>query len=96
MDDFRYVWCPECKCWIPADDVVTEVIDGNVVTVCSYCLGEKPLPYNAYLKRHGFVHDPNFGKVQCVYCDSYDTVENDTSGGYYCNNCNEQFRRFLL
>lgn len=81
MAKFAYAHCPECKKWVPADHM--NYFDG--LRVCDWCLNqtqEKP-PHNK------FVYDPNYGKVQCIMCDSYDT--DYVNGKYKCSNCGEEF-----
>jgi len=99
-----YAHCPECKCWVPSDDMVYDYDDdGRLLKVCLYCLGEKELPYNPALGRKGFVLDEHYGQVQCLYCDSWNTEEydpikypeNGSWGLYHCMECGEFFRRIL-
>ena len=83
MADLGYCHCPECKKWIPSNHM--NYFDG--IRVCDWCLNqeqEKP-PHNR------FVHDPNYGKVQCIWCDSYNTERVKGTKRIKCNNCEEEF-----
>ena len=82
---FSYVHCPECKKWVPADSM--NYFDG--MRVCNWCLNqeqEQP-PHDK------FVYDPNFGKAQCIMCDSYDTnyIANTRPAKFKCSACGEEF-----
>lgn len=77
-----YSWCPECKKWIPGQYM--NYFDG--IKVCDWCMNqeqEKP-PHNK------FIHDPYYGKKQCIMCDSYNTVCIGNER-YKCNDCEEEF-----
>lgn len=80
-----FIYCRTCSCWVYAHDYVIETTEeGHNITMCLECLTGEALSW----KRE----DLTYGRVQCIWCDSYDTVkkEGDT---YECNECNETFRR---
>ncbi len=88
--------CPECKCWVPAESMNYDTEGGVLTRVCNYCLGIEELPWNPALNRAGFVYDPNHGKMQCLYCDGYNTEELVPDWGKFrCRDCGEIFRRNL-
>lgn len=85
MPSFEYIFCPDCKKWIPVGNV--NHFDG--IIVCDWCLNqeqEQP-PHNT------FVYEPNYGKVQCIMCDSYDTdfIVGTEPRKYKCHECGEEF-----
>lgn len=83
LNEMSFAWCQECKCWVPASKM--NYFDGN--RVCQWCLDGVPTPEN-------FVRDPHHEQTQCIYCDSYDTVEQQPNWGTFkCNSCGETFRR---
>lgn len=77
-----YCHCPECKKWVPSNSM--NYFDG--IRVCNWCLNQETTPDE-------FVHDPYFGKTQCIMCDSYDTrcLLGPTPRKYICNECGEEF-----
>ena len=80
-----YCHCPECEKWVPSESM--NYFDG--IRVCNWCLNEeqeKP-PHNK------FVHDPSYGKIQCIMCDSYNTlyIEGTKPRKYVCRECGEEF-----
>ena len=82
---FEYSFCPDCKKWIPAEFM--HYFDG--IKVCDWCMNQEQeeYPHNTY------VHEPYYGKAQCIMCDSYDTsyVEGTKPKKYKCNECGEEF-----
>lgn len=54
--------------------------------VCNWCLNQEQNepPHDR------FICDPNFGKVQCIMCDSYNTKEL-RKNKYQCRECGEEF-----
>lgn len=82
MPSFEYSFCPECKKWIPIDKI--HYFDG--MRVCDWCLNQIPSPTE-------FVCEPNYGKVQCIMCDSYNTfyIEGTRPKKYTCRDCGEEF-----
>ena len=74
--------CPECKKWVPADRM--NYFDG--LRVCDWCLNQEQevAPHDT------FVHDPHFGQVQCIMCDSYETHE-FSKNKFKCRECGEEF-----
>lgn len=82
---FSYNHCQECKKWVPSDRM--NYFDG--MRICDWCLNqeqEQP-PHDK------FVYAPNFGKVQCIMCDSYDTdyIAGTLPRKYKCRECEEEF-----
>ena len=80
-----YSFCTDCRKWVPVEYM--NYFDG--MRVCDWCLNqeqEKP-PHNK------FVRTPNYGGVQCVMCDSYDTgyIEGTHPEKYKCRECGEEF-----
>lgn len=80
MDLYSRCHCPECKRWVPPDRM--NYFDG--LRVCDWCLDQVPFDSDQ------FVYDPNFGKVQCIMCDSYGTQEL-SKNKYKCRECGEEF-----
>ena len=80
-----YCHCPECKKWVPSDSM--NYFDG--MRVCNWCLNQE----QEKTTHNKFVHDPNFGKVQCIWCDSYNTrrLSGPIPRKYFCNECGEEF-----
>lgn len=80
-------WCPICHRWVPASKMNYDVDDdGRIIRMCGYCI--EGVDTN-------FVKEEHHEQIQCVYCDSYDTVELAPQWNTYkCNNCGETFRRF--
>lgn len=80
-----YSYCPECQKWIPSECM--NYFDG--IRVCNWCLNQEQdrPPHDK------FVHDPYYGKVQCIMCDSYNTVyiEGTKPRKYLCRECGEEF-----
>lgn len=85
MAGHSYCHCPECKKWVPSDSM--NYFDG--IRVCHWCLNQiqEQFPHNK------FVHDPNFGKEQCIMCDSYETeyISGTKPPKYKCRECGEEF-----
>lgn len=80
-NDSTYVWCPECRKWVPADLMQ---YDDNV-RVCTPCL-------EGTSDRNNYLLDEYHEQIQCIYCDGYNTKE--TLGSLWvCNDCGEIFRR---
>jgi len=77
-----YCHCPECEKWVPSDSMNYF----NSIRVCDWCLNEEHTPDK-------FVHDPNHGRIQCIFCDSYDTTHllGPIPRKYRCNVCGEEF-----
>ena len=82
---FGYVFCPDCKKWIPGRYI--NYFEG--IIVCNWCLNqeqEKP-PHDK------FVYDPHHGHAQCIMCDSYETdyIPGTKPRKYKCRECGEEF-----
>lgn len=61
---------------------------GVLTRVCTPCL-------EGTSETNNYVRDEHFGKVQCLYCDSYSTEEQAPKWGWFtCRDCGETFRRF--
>lgn len=81
MSDIGMSWCPDCKRWVPEKRM--NYFDG--IRVCTWCMEGTKQP-------EGFVYDPYHESVQCIYCDSYDTVElRPHWRKFKCNECGEVF-----
>lgn len=79
---YAYSWCRECKKWVPVDYMLYD--DETGLSVCSFCLEGT---------ESDFVYDPHHEQTQCIYCDSYDTVELKPEWKKFkCNTCGEVFR----
>lgn len=76
-----WCWCQDCKKWVPIQNM--NYFDG--MRVCDWCLEGTVQP-------SGFIEELRHEDTQCIYCDSYDTVEQNNM--YKCNTCGETFRRF--
>ena len=85
MDLYSRCHCPECRKWVPAENM--NYFDG--LRVCNWCLNQEQNepPHDK------FVYDPYFGKVQCIICDSYETQEivGTKPLKYKCRECEEEF-----
>lgn len=88
MADVGYCWCPECKKWVPEHLMnIDHDDDGQLIRVCTPCL-------EGTSQDNHFVYDPNFDRVQCVYCDSFNTVEQAPQWNtFMCMDCGQTFRR---
>ena len=88
MSDIGRCWCPSCKKWVPENLMNRDYDDDkNLIRVCTPCL-------EGTADQNDYVYDPHFADVQCVYCDSYNTVELKLKWGWFqCNECGEVFRR---
>lgn len=81
MIKYEMAWCQECKRWVPFQRM--NYFDGH--RVCQYCLDGTSTP-------ESYIHDPYHDKVQCIFCDSYVTVELIPNWGTFkCNSCGEIF-----
>ena len=55
--------------------------------VCIWCMEGTPQP-------SGLVYDTHHEETQCIFCDSYNTIEQKPKWNWYkCNDCGEIFRR---
>ena len=55
--------------------------------VCIWCMEGTPQPSR-------LVYDPHHEETQCIFCDSYNTIEQKPKWNWYkCNDCGEIFRR---
>lgn len=62
--------------------------DGMLIRVCTPCL-EGTSADNSY------VLDEHYEQTACIYCGSYDTVEQAPKWLWFkCNSCGNTFRRF--
>jgi hypothetical protein len=57
--------------------------------VCYWCMNQKQdePPHDK------FVYEPHYGQVQCIMCDSYNTIkiESTQPQKYRCRECGEEF-----
>lgn len=84
MADKGYCWCPHCKKWVPEKLMNYDIEDGRVLRICTPCM-------DGTSESNSYVYDPHHEEVQCMFCDSYDTVEIDRRK-FKCNTCEEVFR----
>ena len=57
------------------------------IRACEWCVEGTEHP-------QGMVYDPHHEEVQCIYCDSYNTIELKPRWGVFeCSACGETFRR---
>lgn len=83
MVDKGYCWCPQCMKWVP--EKLMNYDKG--VRVCTPCL-------EATSDQNNFVLDIHHEHTKCIYCDSYDTVEQQPKWLWFkCNTCGATFRR---
>lgn len=86
---YSYAHCPVCGYWVPAKYMHYDHDDRpggmGLIRICSNCLEGEQVFEN---KPHQY--DPNRGRVQCLYCDSYST---ESVGGernaWRCKECGE-------
>lgn len=81
-------WCPHCKRWVPSKEMNYDVDDddGRVIRMCNFCMEGTET---------SFIEEPYHESVQCIYCDSYNTIEQTPQWGkYVCKDCGATFRRF--
>lgn len=85
--DIGWSWCPHCKKWVPETIMSIDVDeDGRVLRMCEPCMDGTSSESN-------YVYDPHHEEVQCIYCDSYNTVEQAPNWGTYrCEDCGETFK----
>lgn len=88
MIDYSRSWCPECERWVPADSM-NILQDGNrTIRVCDRCLEQNPFDSN-----EEFVLDEHHEQTECIYCGSYDTVEQVPKWRWFkCGTCGATFR----
>lgn len=88
MADLSRSWCPECRKWVPVDLMNHDYDDaGKLIRVCTPCL-------EGTSDRNDFVFDPTHESVECIYCGSYNTVEQKPKWNWFtCKDCGETFRR---
>lgn len=79
-------WCPQCRKWVPAKLMNYDYDDnGRLLRVCTPCLEGKEISY---------IEEPEHETVRCVWCDSTNVKELAPEWNkYWCNDCNETFRR---
>lgn len=86
--DRGWCHCPVCRKWVPEELMNRDYDDdGKLLRICTPCMeGESD--------QNEFVYDPDFGKVECVYCGSTDTVERPPKWLWFrCSKCEHTFRR---
>ena len=83
--EVSYSFCPECRKWIPQQYM--NYFDG--IKVCNWCLNQE----QEQSPHDKFVREPNYGKAQCIWCDSYDTIyiEGTRPRKFMCRECGEEF-----
>lgn len=88
MADLSRSWCPECKKWVPSDLMNYDYDDdGKLIRVCTPCL-------EGTSDQNNYVYDPAHESVECIYCGSYNTVEQRPKWNWFiCKDCGEIFRR---
>lgn len=85
--EFAFCWCPQCKYWVSSDMMEYETLDdGTPFRACIDCIEEVPME-----NREKFIYDPHYDKMQCIFCDSYDTEATSTPNTYQCNSCKDIF-----
>lgn len=84
-----WCWCPSCKKWVP-DYLMNYDWDesSNTLTrVCTPCL-------EGLSAENDYVVDLHHEDTECVYCGSYDTIEQAPRWHWFkCNECGETFKR---
>lgn len=81
MPNIEMSWCQDCKRWVPTSQM--QYFEG--MRVCTWCVEGTVQP-------EGFVHEPYHESIQCIYCDSYNTVELASKWNHYkCKDCGETF-----
>ena len=90
MAEQGWCWCPSCKKWVPEElmnydwDPETKIL----TRVCTPCL-------EGAADENNYVLDKHHEDTACIYCGSYDTVEQYPKWRWFkCNSCGETFRRF--
>lgn len=79
--------CPQCKKWVPEQLMNHDIVDGKLIRVCTPCL-------EGTSDQNDYVYDPLHGKTKCIYCGSYDTVEQAPKWLWFtCQSCGKTFRR---
>ena len=90
MADISYSWCPGCRKWVPEYlmNYDTDPDTGQLIRVCTPCL-------EGTSDDNKFVSEPYHESTRCVYCGSYNTVEQRPKWLWYlCKDCGNTFRRF--
>lgn len=81
MSDIERSWCPDCKRWVPSNKMF--YFEGT--RACQWCLEGTEQPKMVIEQHHE--------DMQCIYCDSYDTVEQVPEWRKFkCNACGATFR----
>lgn len=82
MKNYSRSWCPECKRWVPEKKMHYD----GLTRVCDWCLAGAPSPAT-------LVQDVHHEQTACIYCGSYDTVEQAPKWRWFkCGACNATFR----
>ena len=81
MSDIEKAWCPNCRRWVLSNKM--SYFAG--MRACQACIeGVDSLEG---------VYEPYHESIQCIYCDSYDTVEQAPEWRKFkCNACGATFR----
>lgn len=86
--DIGMCHCPVCKKWVPERLMNRDYDDdGKLIRMCTPCM-------EGTSDNNKFVYDPHHEQTACIYCGSYDTVEQKPKWLWFkCNTCNNTFRR---
>nr|DAF13633.1 MAG TPA: Protein involved in formate dehydrogenase formation [Caudoviricetes sp.] len=88
MADQGWCWCPHCGKWVP-EKLMNYGRDeaGKLIRVCTPCLEGTSADNNYVLDEH---HE----QTACIYCGSYNTVEQVPRWLWFkCISCGKIFRR---
>ena len=78
-----YCWSPGCMKWVP-EHLMNYDADEHI-RVCTPCLEGTSAVTNYIMEEH---HED----TKCIYCGSYDTVENAPHWRHFrCQNCGKEF-----
>lgn len=82
MLDVGMCWCPECRRWVPEKKMHYD----GLTRVCDWCLSGVSGPAT-------LVQDVHHEQTACIYCGSYDTVEQVPKWRWFeCGACGATFR----
>ena len=78
--EYAMSWCQDCRRWVPKN----KMNYFKNLRVCQWCL-------DGFITPEKYIHDPHFEEVQCIFCDSWDTMQVQGYSTYKCNTCGETF-----
>lgn len=78
MSSIEWSWCPGCKRWVPRKKM--QYFEGE--RLCYWCVEGLDTPER-------YTYEPCHERVQCIYCDSYNTEQMEDPSTWRCRDCGE-------